>query len=105
MHQFASSNRRRFDRAGFALGSGIHIKAPNPMKFAVQVEAEDAEALDRLISATEKWLKKSMGATVLESTRDDEDLIAAYVVSTRKDLSSTFLDANLPGKVSVEPLD
>lgn len=74
------------------------------MKFAVQVEADDAEALDRFVAATEKWLK-SMGATVLESTRDDEDLTAAYVVSTRKDLSSTFVDANLPGKVSVEPLD
>jgi hypothetical protein len=68
------------------------------MKFAVEVEADDVEGLDKLVAATEKWLK-SMGAAIVESMRDDEDVVAAYVVRTAKDLSSTFLDANLPGKV------
>jgi len=71
---------------------------------AVEVEADTAEALDKLVAATQKWLQ-SIGATIVESMRDDEDIVAAYVVRTKKDLSSTLLDANLPGNVEIEPLD
>jgi len=45
------------------------------MKFAVEVQAENAEALGMLVSATER-LFESLGATILESVRHDEDCTA-----------------------------
>jgi hypothetical protein len=72
------------------------------VRFAIEVEADDAHALDALVTETEKWLT-AVGATILERTRDDDDLIAAFVIRSGKDLR--WLHPKLPGKVSIEPLD
>jgi hypothetical protein len=72
------------------------------VRFAIEMEADSAHALDALVTETEKWLT-SVGATILDRGRDDEDMIAALTVRSRKDLR--WLHSDLPGKVSIEPLD
>ena len=72
------------------------------MKFAVEVEADNAEALDILASATERWFK-SVGATILECKKDEEECTVAFIVKSKKDIR--WLGASdLPGKVEIEPL-
>jgi hypothetical protein len=73
------------------------------MKFAVEVEADRPEALDILLSATERWMK-SAGATVLERGRDEEECSAGFIVESQKDLQDIDGFFDLPGKVSIEPL-
>ena len=71
------------------------------MQFAIEMEADSADALDALVTETEKWLT-SVGATILDRGRDDEDMIASLIVRSRKDLR--WSNTDLPGKVVIEPL-
>jgi hypothetical protein len=71
------------------------------MKFAVEVEADKADALDILVRATERWFK-SIGATVLERGKIEEECTVAFIVDSKKDIVDSVND--LPGKVTIEPL-
>ena len=73
------------------------------MKFAVEVEADTAEALDILVSATEKWFK-SVEATILEREKDEEDCTVVFIVKSKKDIRWTDSVEDLPGSVAIEPL-
>jgi hypothetical protein len=73
------------------------------MQFAIEVEADNADALDILVGATERWLK-SVEATILERRRDEEDCIVAFVVNSKKDLSLMASGKEIPGKYTIEPL-
>src|ERR1700756_1464458 len=53
------------------------------MKCAVEIEADDAKALDILMSATERWLR-SIGATVLEHDREYEECTGYFIVESEK---------------------
>jgi hypothetical protein len=73
-------------------------------EFAVEVEAEDAEALKILVSATEKCFK-SLRVKILERLIDKEDCTASFhVTSTKQDLGEMDCINDLPGKVEIEPL-
>lgn len=72
------------------------------MEFAVEVEADNATDLNILIQATETWLG-SLGATIFERNRDDEECVAWFLVKSRKDLRESD-GVNVPGKVTIEPL-
>jgi hypothetical protein len=52
------------------------------MKFAVEVEADNADALDILVSAIERWFK-TVGATVLEHGKDEEECSVAFIVESK----------------------
>jgi hypothetical protein len=82
----------------------LHFLTGGSVRYAVGMDADNNNALDALVTKTEKWLK-SAGATILERNRDDEDITAAFVVQTSTDLTSSLLEADLPGKVEIEPLD
>lgn len=71
------------------------------LRFAVEVEADSAEALNSLISSTGRWLK-SVGAIILERSKGEEDCMAAFIVEAEKDI--VLEDEDLIGKVSIEPL-
>lgn len=71
------------------------------MRFAVEVEADNAEALNTLVSAAEEWLK-SVGAIILERSKGEDDCMAAFIAESEKHI--VLEDEDLIGKVSIEPL-
>jgi hypothetical protein len=104
--------RIRSDATGIGNRVGDHHGATDNVRwiitmkyeFAVEVEADNLEALDILVSATEKWFK-SVGSTIIERVKSEEDCAVAFHVKSRKNIQAIdrgFYD--LPGQVSIERL-